>query len=148
MAEQAKEKMIVQASLQHCYEIVADFERYVDWAADIKEVTVLERDVEGRPKVVEFRAAAFGRSTSYTLSYDYSAAPNQLSWWQTRGDLTAKLDGSYSFKEIAHGQCEVVYLLEVELHLPLPGFVKRRAQARIVSTALKELKARIESTGT
>ncbi|MEY3456519.1 MAG: hypothetical protein RIR38_781, partial [Actinomycetota bacterium] len=34
--------------------------------------------------------------------------------------------------------------LSIELIIPLPGFVKRRAEVRILST-LKELKARIES---
>ena len=27
-----------------------------------------------------FRAAAFGRSTSYTLAYDYAEAPHVLAW--------------------------------------------------------------------
>ena len=40
---------------------------------------------------------------------------------------------------------EVVYHLEVDLVVPLPGFVKRRAEAKIIRTALPELKARVES---
>ena len=38
----------------------------------------------------------------------------------------------------------VAYDLAVELVIPLPGFVKRRAEMRILST-LKELKTRSES---
>jgi len=38
----------------------------------------------------------------------------------------------------------VSYDLAVELIIPLPGFVKRRAEMRILST-LKELKTRSES---
>jgi hypothetical protein len=38
--------------------------------ADLKEVHVNERDQQGRPSLVAFRAAAFGRSTSYILAYD------------------------------------------------------------------------------
>ena len=67
------------------------------WAADIKEVTVVERDCEGGAAVVTFRVAAFGRSTSYTLAYDYSGAPGVLAWIQTEGDITSKLDGRYVF---------------------------------------------------
>ena len=47
--------------------------------------------------LVTFRAAAFGRSTSYTLRYDFSEAPRILSWKLTKGDITSKLDGSYVF---------------------------------------------------
>ena len=32
-----------------------------------------------------------------------------------------------------------------ELVVPLPGFVKRRAEGRIMQTALRDLKARVEA---
>ncbi len=145
MAEQATERMIVAGPPGRCYEVVAEFDRYPEWASDIKEVTVLERDAEDRPTLVAFRAAAFGRSTSYTLSYDYSKAPSELSWVQTKGDLTNRLDGTYVFESAGDGETEVSYHLDVELRVPLPGFVKRRAEGRIIHTALKDLKARVET---
>ena len=137
--------MIVRASPERCYEVVVDFDRYPEWAADIKQVEITERDNSGRPAVVAYRAAAFGRSTSYTLSYDYEGAPRELTWVQTRGDLTSRLDGAYVFEPTVDGDTEVVYRLVVELKVPIPGFVKRRAEGRIMQTALKNLKARVES---
>lgn len=146
MAEQATERMTVAAPPERCYAVVSDLERYPQWAADIKEVTIERRDDEGRPLEVTFRAGAFGRSTSYTLRYDYGQAPVTLAWKQIAGDLTAKLDGAYSFEPADAGGTEVTYVLEVELRVPLPGFIKRRAQGRIMHTALEELKARVEAT--
>src|ERR1035441_7694035 len=107
VAEQATERMVVAATPERCFAVASDIDAYPTWAGDIKEVTVHDRDSEGRPLLVTFRAAAFGRSTSYTLSYDYSAAPNVLSWVQTRGDITSKLDGSYVFEPTADGGTEV-----------------------------------------
>ena len=147
MAEQATERMVVSADPARCFAISADIASYPTWAADIKAVTVDERDAEGRPSVVTFRAAAFGRSTSYTLSYDYSEAPGVLAWVETEGDITSKLDGRYVFTPAPDGGTEVTYHLEVELKVPLPGFIKMRAQSRIMSIALRDLKARVESTG-
>ena len=146
MAELATERMVVAAPPEQCFAVLIDVERYPEWAADIKDVSVQSRDAEGRPVEVTWRAGAFGRSTSYTLCYDYSAAPTMLSWKQTAGDLTSKLDGSYSFERADDGSTEVTYTLEVELRVPLPGFIKRRAQSRIMHTALEELKARVESS--
>ena len=137
--------MFVTAPAERCFAVSSDIDAYPQWAADIKEVTVHDRDDQGRPQLVTFRAAAFGRSTSYTLSYDYSAAPNVLSWVQTRGDITSKLDGSYVFEPTADGGTEVTYHLEVEMKVPLPGFIKMRAQSRIMSIALRDLKVRVES---
>jgi len=146
VAEQATERMVVSADPARCFAVSADIDRYPDWAADIKEVTVVERDAEGRPATVAFRAAAFGRSTSYTLTYDYSDAPEVLAWVQTAGDITSKLDGRYVFAGTPDGGTEVTYHLEVEMKVPLPGFIKMRAQSRIMSIALRDLKARVEST--
>jgi ribosome-associated toxin RatA of RatAB toxin-antitoxin module len=137
--------MTVSATPERCFAVSSDLDAYPQWAADIKEVTVHDRDDQGRPQLVTFRAAAFGRSTSYTLAYDYSAAPNVLSWVQTRGDITSKLDGSYIFEPAAGGGTEVTYHLEVEMKVPLPGFIKMRAQSRIMSIALRDLKVRVES---
>ena len=147
MSEQATEHTTVSAPPERCYAVVTDIERYPEWAADIKQVTVERRDGDGRPLVCTFRAAAFGRSTSYSLEYDYSEAPHVLSWRQTRGDITTKLDGRYVFEPAVGGGTDVTYHLEVELRVPIPGFIKLRAASRIISTALRELKARAESSG-
>ena len=145
MAEQATEHANVSAPPERCFAVVTDVARYPEWVADMKEVVVERRDGEGRPLECTFRAAAFGRSTSYTLAYDYGEAPRVLSWRLTRGDITTKLDGRYVFDATEGGGTDVTYHLEVELRVPIPGFVKMRAASRIMSTALRELKARAES---
>ena len=146
MAEEATERITVSATPDRCFEVASDIERYPEWAADIKEVTVHERDEQGRPSLVSFRAAAFGRSTSYTLAYDHRDAPRVLAWRLTKGDITTRLDGRYEFGPTGDGGTEVMYHLEVELRVPIPGFIKMRAQSRIVANALRELKARVESS--
>lgn len=147
MAEHATERMSVAAPPDRCFAVVSDIERYPEWAADIKQVSVLERDDQDRPSLASFRAAAFGRSTSYTLAYDYSAAPRVLAWRLTKGDITTKLDGSYEFDPSEGGGTDVSYHLEVELRVPIPGFIKMRAQSRIMATALRDLRARVEAEG-
>ncbi len=144
MQEQVTERMVIRGRPQHCYAVLTAFEAYPEWAADIKAVTVDERDEEGRARLVTFRAAAFGRSTSYTLRYDYDRAPGELAWVQVTGDLTRRLDGAYVLEPAGDEATEIRYDLVVELKVPLPGFVKRRAEGRIMGTALRELKARVE----
>ena len=138
--------MSVSASPERCFSVAADIERYPEWAADIKEVVVEERDDQGRPVLVTFRAAAFGRSASSTLRYDFSEAPHILSWKLTKGDITSKWDGSYVFDPDEGSGTHVTYHLEAELRVPIPGFIKMRAQSRVMSTAIRELKARVESS--
>jgi uncharacterized membrane protein len=146
MADEATQQMLIDASPQRIWEVLTDFDDYPSWAHDLKSVTVVERDDEGRPRDVAFRAAAMGRSTSYTLRYDYDRAPDVLAWRLVKGDITRKLDGSYELRPLddSPGRTEVIYHLAVDLLVPLPGFVKRRAEARIVHTALRQLRSHLE----
>lgn len=145
MSDQATERMTMAATPQRVYEIVTDFDSYPLWAADLKEVEVEQRDDDGRAVQVRFRAAAFGRSTTYTLEYNYDEAPSRLSWVQVAGDITARVDGTYEFEPVDDGT-SVAYHLEVDLKMPLPGFIKQRAAARIVGTALRQLRSHAEAS--
>jgi ribosome-associated toxin RatA of RatAB toxin-antitoxin module len=145
VAEKTAESMVISGSPERCFAVVTDLEHYPEWVADLKSVQVLERDDAGRASVVSFRAAAFGRSTSYTLSYDYSNAPHEVAWVQTEGDLTTRLDGHYRFEPAGDGETEVTYTLVVDLKVPIPGFVKRRAEGHILHAAIRDLKLRVES---
>jgi len=143
MADVARQTITINASPEHCFEVVTDFEKYPEWAPDVKEAIVRSRDEQGRATEVEFRASALGRSTHYTLHYDHAEAPGRLTWKLVRGDIMRAIDGGYTFTAVAAGT-QVDYDLSIELVVPLPGFVKRRAEVRILNT-VKELKARAEA---
>lgn len=143
MVDSGSDTTIISASPERCFAVATDFEKYPEWARDVKEVTVLERDAQGRATKVEFRASAFGRSTHYTLAYDYTEAPRRLSWTLVAGDIMRSIRGAYMFETVPDGT-RVTYDLAIELVVPIPGFVKRRAEVRILDT-LKELKTRSES---
>jgi uncharacterized membrane protein len=144
MAETATEYIAIDAPPERVWDVAADVEHYPDWAKDIKDVVVRSRDDQQRPLEVEFRASALGRSTHYTLAYDYAEAPNVLSWRMVKGDIQRTIEGAYHFGADGKGGTVVKYDLVIELASPLPGFVKRRAEVRILNT-IRELKVRAES---
>ena len=144
MADQASERIRVEAPADRCFDVAVDFESYPEWARDVKSATVLERDTEGRGTRVEFRAAALGKSIRYVLEYDYSQAPESFSWRLVEGEMLKQLDGTYRFEPEGDGSTRVHYDLAVELSMPLPGLVKRRASGLIMGNALKELKKQVE----
>jgi hypothetical protein len=145
MADQATETMEIRASAEEILGVLLDFDAYPTWARDLKGVVVDERDDAGRGIQVTFRAAAMGRSTSYTLRYEHGEDPVTLAWTLVRGDIMRRLDGSYVLEPgSAPDRTRVTYHLAVDLVVPLPGFVKRRAEQKIVHTALRELRAHLE----
>jgi uncharacterized membrane protein len=144
MAETATESIMIDAPPERVWAIAIDHENYPAWTHDVKDVVITSRDEAGRPSEVEFRTSALGRSTHYTLSYDYSGAPETMSWSMIKGDIQRSIDGTFKFSPTPDGGTHVQYELQIELVVPLPGFVKRRAERRILN-AIKELKAFAEA---
>jgi len=143
VAEQGSERIRIEAPPDECLAVALDFERYPEWARDVKQVTVIDRDAEGRGAHVEYRAAGLGKSFRYTLEYDYSGLPDSFSWKLVEGEGMRKLDGTYRF-EADGDSTRVHYDLLVDLSIPIPGLIKRRAAGMIMGTALKELKKAVE----
>jgi uncharacterized protein YndB with AHSA1/START domain len=146
MAETATETITIAAPPDQVWAIATDLERYPEWAHDVKDVVITSRDPDGRPNHVEFRTSALGRSTHYTLQYDYSLAPSTLAWTMVKDDIQRSIEGAYRFEPTTDGGTVVHYDLAIELVVPLPGFVKRRAERRILN-AIKEMKAFAEGSG-
>ena len=148
MTDHAAQRALIDASPRECFAVATDFVRYPEWATDIKHTAVDRYDDDGRGGDVTYRAAAMGRSTTYTLRYYYGSNPLRFAWKQLEGDITSKLDGEYEFLPVPDNpdQTEVVYHLAVDLVVPIPGFVKRRAESRIIRTALEDLRRRVEAT--
>lgn len=138
---------LVQAPPETCFAVATDLASYPAWVPAITSVEVLRADELGRPIEAAFQAEAMGRRSSYVLAYDYQDAPHSFRWQQIRGDLTRRLDGAYTFEtsDADSGATNVVYELDIELAVPLPGFVKRRAETKILSAALNQFRARAES---
>ena len=147
MVEFSTRRMLVNASPSDCFDVVVDFEQYPQWVPDIKEARVLRRDDSGAGGLVAFRAAAMGRSVTYTLKYVYGSNPLRVAWRLVEGDQVRHLDGEYELAPSAddEGKTLITYSLAAELAVAVPGFVKRRAESRIMQAALDQLRRRIES---
>lgn len=140
----------VPASVQACFDVGLDLEAYPQWALGVSSVTVLERDELARPVRARFEVSGIGRQASYVLAYDLSEAPRRLAWTMVEGDLTSRLEGAYIFDpaesaELGEEATDVTYELIVDLAVPLPGYVKRRAEDKIVESALQRFKQRVLS---
>lgn len=147
ITEHALVNETVFANPERCFHVAIDLAAYPGWVPSITSVDIRATDAEGRPTEAAFQAEAMGRRTRYVLAYDYSEAPVGFSWQQLEGDLTSRLDGAYRFEvsSQAPDATDVTYELDVDLAVPLPGFVKRRAETKIVKAALEQFRARVES---
>ena len=146
MPQRANRSVNVEASPELCFEVVCDVERYPDWIEEVKEVEVLSRDDDGRPGRVFFRLGGMGRSVSYTLEYYYGSNPLRMAWRLAEGNLIRNMDGEYKFLPMGNDSeaTDLHFRLEVDLLTRLPGFVTRRAEHRVVTSAVSGLQSRAE----
>jgi hypothetical protein len=144
VVDEAHEQIHVDAPMARCFARATAFDEYPEWANDVKQATVLVCDDLGRAARVEYVAAALGRRVRYVLDYDFADAPDAFSWSLVEGDMLRALDGRYAFAPEGTGTL-VDYRLHVDLTLPMPGLIKRRASGMIVGTALRDLKWVVEA---
>ena len=143
MTDQTESSIIIEASPEEVMGVVADLEKYPEWAGSIKKVEVLERDSQGRPLQVTLNIDAGAMRDTVTLNYDWSESPRTVSWNLEEAKMLTEMDGAYTVVEHEDG-CEVAYRLTVDLAVPVLGMMKRKAEKDVVDAALKQLKKRVE----
>lgn len=124
--------------------MIADFGAYPQWAQAMREAQVLERDEDGRARRVRFRLDAGMVKDTYVLRYDWDGDSGVRWDLAEPGSVISAMSGGYVLAGRG-GATDVTYELTVDVRIPMPGMLKRRAEKMIIDTALKGLKTRAES---
>ncbi|MFV2176567.1 SRPBCC family protein [Actinomadura sp. LOL_016] len=143
MADRTSSSLAVKAGKAEIMAIIADLEAYPDWASGVREFTVLETGADGRAE--RARLTFDGGPFSDTVGLRYTWEGDDRVTWELeeKGSVVTGLDGAYTLADDA-GATRVTYDLTLEVRVRVPGMVKRKAEKRIVETALKGLKSRVE----
>jgi polyketide cyclase/dehydrase/lipid transport protein len=123
--------------------VIADFAAYPQWASAVRAAEALGQDSGGRASRVRFTLDAGIVKDTYVLGYDWDGDAGVR--WQLAepGSMISGMSGGYALAERA-GETEATYDLAVDMRIPMPGLLKRRAEKTIIDTALKGLKNRAE----
>jgi carbon monoxide dehydrogenase subunit G len=144
MAERTEGSIEIEATPGEIMEVIGDFRSYPEWAEGIRSAEVRATDDRGRATEVAFEFSAMGFAASYTLAYEYAEDDGGVRWTTEKASGAVKdVQGEYVL-EALNGDTEVTYRLAVELGVPLPGFMKRRADRAAIRSALDGLKKRVE----
>ncbi len=162
MPDQTSSSIVIAAPPAAVMGVIADFPAYVTWAQGVHTVKVLETFPDGRAKEVYFEVEEGPVKDHYTLAYRWQGV-DRVDWWLTQGRMLRKLDGTYALRPVGGAaettgestggtggpgtasHTEVTYRLAVDLHIPMIGMLKRKAEKVIVDSALRGLKHRTES---
>jgi hypothetical protein len=108
----------IEIAAPRCYELLASYERYPEWASGIKKAVILEKYPDGRGRRVDFEHDFFFRRIHYVLDYTYDDRNLVLSWVSTGGDTeVVSITGSYSFKASGPVVTFANYQLDIALSI-------------------------------
>jgi carbon monoxide dehydrogenase subunit G len=146
MGSRTASSIDVAAAKTDVMAVIADFAEYPQWATALRSAEVLQTGPDGRALRVRFTLDAGVIRDSYVLAYTWNG-DSQVSWQLAEpGSVIAEMTGGYLLSDHGAG-AEVNYELTVDIRIPMPGMLKRKAEKMIIDTALKGLKARAESRG-
>jgi hypothetical protein len=143
MTASTSARIMIDAPRADVMAVIADFGAYPRWASGVRAAETLGQDVNGRASRVRFTLDAGVVKDTYVLGYDWDGDAGVR--WQLAepGSVISGMSGGYALAESA-GATEATYDLAVDVRIPMPGPLKRRAEKTIIDTALKGLKKRAE----
>ena len=147
MADRTESSIEIAAKPGEVLDVIADFESYPDWAAEVKQVTVLSEEGDGWADQVRFTLDAGVIKDTYVLDYEWDVVEDGtgvVSWSLVSAQVLKAMNGSYTLASDGEGT-KVTYRLAVDVKIPMIGLLKRKAEKVIIDTALKQLKKRVEA---
>jgi uncharacterized membrane protein len=137
----------IDAPIQRVFDIAADIEKAPSWMGAMKDVEVLERDGDGRAKLVETVNDAKVKTVKTKLSFTYDA-PTSIRWRQEKGDVKS-LDGWWTLEDLGGDRTRATYALEVDpgrmLGMLIRGPVEGQVRDFLLGDAADGLKRTAES---
>jgi hypothetical protein len=144
MAASTTASITVAASRAEVMAVIADFPAYPEWASGVRSAEVVDPGSGGRASRVRFQLDAGVIKDSYVLAYDWDSDTGVRWDLAEPGSVITALSGGYLLAD-TDGGTKVTYDLAVDVRIPMPGMLKRRAEKTIIDTALKGLRDRAQA---
>ena len=140
MATSDSREVVIEASPEEILDVIADVEDTPTWSPQYQKSEVLEAYDNGRPKRVKMKIKTAGISDEQVV--DYTWAGDVVSWTLVSAGQLKAQDASYTLTPDGD-KTKVTFDITVDLAIPLPGFVLKRAMKGGVETATEGLRKQV-----
>ena len=139
----AEHTVEIEAPIETCFEAIVDYESFPEWQGAVVATEILDRYEDGLGRRVSLVVDAKVRKVDYTLEYRYQR-PTLIEWDFVEGNGINDADGDYSFEDLGGGRTRATYKFGLEVGIPLPGPVARRAHKQTLKASVEDLKKEAE----
>jgi len=140
MATSDKRDVVIEASPAEILDVIADVESTPSWSSQYQSAEILDTYDDGRPRRVKMKVKSAGITDEQVIEYTWS--DHLVSWTLiSAGQLKAQ-DASYTLTPDGD-KTKVRFDITVDLSVPLPGFVLKRAMKGALETATDGLRKQV-----
>ncbi len=140
MAVTESREVVIEATPGEIMNVLSDLESLTEWSSAHREVEILERDEEGRPRRSRQVVKIVGINDEQELAYSFHA--DGVSWSLVRGTQQRAQNARYTLTPQGDST-RVRFELTVDLLVPLPGFLIKRGAKGLMETATDGLRKRV-----
>jgi uncharacterized membrane protein len=144
MSDMSSSTISIDAPLDQVAATLFAIADYPQWSGAFKEVDVLESDGQGRTTKATLSVDAGAVKDLVTLNFEWSEAPDRVTFSLEDANVLTKMDGAYLLKSLDCDTTSVTYELSVGLSMPIPAMMITKQEKSTIDSALKQLKEHIE----
>ncbi|NLD86044.1 MAG: SRPBCC family protein [Actinomycetales bacterium] len=141
MAVSVQSVITIEAGIPEIMAVLADVETLVDWSDAHRAVEVREADEDGWPILVWERISQAGITDEMVVKYEWY--DGEVSWSLVESGAMKAQNARYQLTDNGDGTTHVVFDLEVDLKIKIPGMIVKKAQKGIADTATKGLRKEV-----
>ena len=140
MATSDSREVVIEASPEEILDVIADVEATPTWSPQYQSCQILDAYDDGRPRQVKMKIKTAGITDEQVVEYTW--AENKVSWTLISASQLKAQDASYTL--VPDGdKTKVKFDITVDLSVPLPGFILKRAMKGGVETATDGLRKQV-----
>lgn len=140
MAVKDSRENTIEATPDEVFRVIADVESTPDWSPQYQRAEVLERYDDGRPKKVLMSIKTAGISDDLLVEYTWT--DDSANWTLLKATTLKSQIGKYTLTP-AGDATKVRFDIDVELLIPLPGFILKRAMKGAMEVATDGLRKQV-----
>lgn len=140
MAVRDSREVVIEASPAEILDVIADVENTPSWSPQYQSAEILDTHTDGRPRRVKMTIKAAGITDEQVV--EYSWVDDSVSWTLVSAGQLKSQDAKYTLTPQGD-KTKVRFDMDIDLSVPLPGFLVKRTMKGGMETATDGLRKQV-----
>lgn len=140
----ANHTTVFNVSLDALWDVITDYEGYVDFVEGLEELEILSRT--GNEVTAAYTVSMFGKKVHYTLKH-VESPKKSLKWEMVEGEFFKHNNGGWELKAKGDDKVEATYTVDVGFPLLVPKAIVNTLTGTQLPSMMKAFEDRAKEAG-